>query len=38
LGNLELHDMLLALASGHYEEVPEKVISNIGEIADRIPF
>ncbi len=38
LGNLDLIDAVLALASGHYEEVPEKVISDIGKIANKIPF
>jgi len=37
LGNREMHDKLLALASGHYEEVRENIISNIGEIAEKIP-
>ena len=38
LGNRQLLDELLALASGHYEEVPEHVVSNIGEIASKIPL
>ncbi len=38
LGNYGLLDILLSVAAGRYEEVEEKVVSNIDEIAAKIPF
>ena len=38
LGNYGLLDILLSVAAGRYEEVEENVVSNIDEIAAKIPF
>ena len=38
LGNYGLLDILLSVAAGRYEEVEEKVVSNIDEIADKVSF
>ena len=38
LGNYGLLDILLSVAAGRYEEVEEKVITDIDEIAAKIPF
>ena len=38
LGNYGLLDILLSVAAGRYEEVEEKVVSNIDDIAAKIPF